>query len=262
MLQSSSASADEDETTLDASGISFGALAKAQASLESSRGKGDSSEAHNSRQDDAGAKAKTSRKPNPKRSSKHAPQEMSSKRPVSRIDRDRLATAPKPQARDPRFSTLTAGSNPSSKADGSRQKLDELKAERNYAFLEAYRDSEVATLRTALKRSKSAAEREQLTRAVASMESRKAARQRRREEDEVVSAHRRREKELVRQGKKPFYLKRSEQKKRALVDRFSGMSDKQVDKAIGKRRKKAAAKERKEVGPLVRRERGGEESMP
>jgi len=181
---------------------------------------------------------------------------MTSKRPVSRVDRDRLAAGPRAAARDPRFSSLTAGSSTSSKTEAGRQRLDELKADRNYAFLDEYRDAEVGALRAALKRAKAPAEREQLTRAVASMESRKAARARRRDADEVVAAHRRREKELVRQGKKPFYLKRSEQKKRVLVDRFADMTDKQVDKVMGKRRKKAAAKERKEVGPLVRRERG------
>jgi len=256
---SSSENEDEDED-LDPSTISFGALAKAQASIKSRRQKPlETTTAH----DDV-PKPTPARKPTPKRSNKHAPAEMSSRRPVSRIDPDRIAAQPRPQARDPRFSSLTAGSSTSSKTPSSnagRQRLEELKAERNYAFLDEYRDSEMAALRTALKRTKKAdvAGREQISRALASMESRKAAKKRQREADEVVAAHRRAEKELVRQGKKPFYLKQSELKKRALVDRFAGMSERQVEKTIGKRRKKAAAKERRDVGPLVRRERGGNE---
>ncbi len=67
-----------------------------------------------------------------------------------------------------------------------------------------------------------------------------------------MDEHRKQEKELVKQGKKPFYLKKSEQKKRVLIDKFASMKKGQVDRAIERRRKKVAGKEKKEL-PMTRR---------
>jgi ribosomal RNA-processing protein 36 len=174
----------------------------------------------------------------PKRSSKHAPTEQSAKRRVpSRLRGAGPVAAKQLRGRDPRFfAPSTASDNP---------RLDAIKAEKNYAFLDGYRDSEMAALRGALGKTKDADEREALSRALLSMESRRKANKRRREEAEVVASHRRQERELVRQGKKPFYLKRSEQKKQVLVKRFTGMSGKQVDKAMARREKKLASKEKR-----------------
>ncbi|KAL8978674.1 MAG: hypothetical protein Q9177_006338, partial [Variospora cf. flavescens] len=70
---------------------------------------------------------------------------------------------------------------------------------------------------------------------------------RKNEEQDVLRAHRAKEKGLIKQGKKPFYLKKAEQKKLALVHRFEGMKGKQADKAIGRRRKKKASREMREM---------------
>ncbi len=84
------------------------------------------------------------------------------------------------------------------------------------------------------------------------MESRKKAQDRRDRERAVIEEHRKKEKELVAQGKTPFYLKRSEQKKRVLADQFQGMKKKD---GIGPLRggvKKVAGKEKKML-PMARR---------
>ena len=166
---------------------------------------------------------------------------------------------PRVAARDPRFDPLAGP-------------VDEDKARRAYAFLDEYRDSERTQLQEALREAKvkrkkgakkegaaaAAQERqeEELKRALASMQDRRQAQRRRDEEKALLAEHRRREKELVRQGRKsaPFYLKRSEQRRQLLVDRFAGMKGKQVDRTIERRRKKLAAKEKKEM-PMERRER-------
>ena len=62
---------------------------------------------------------------------------------------------------------------------------------------------------------------------------------------EVVWAHRAKEKELVRKGKKPFYLKRAEQKKLVLVEHFAGLKGEQAERVIERRRKKRAARQEK-----------------
>ncbi|MDA4133319.1 MAG: rRNA biogenesis protein RRP36, partial [Thaumarchaeota archaeon] len=186
------------------------------------------------------------------RSSKHAPTEMSSKRAVSRWRE--VVAVPKIAARDPRFDPLT-GPAP-----------DEAKMRKNYAFLDEYRDDEMRQLKVLLKQDgkgkgkgkKGGAvalapeERAELQRSLRSMESRKKADVRKAQEREVLAEHRRQEKELVRQGKQPFYLKKAEQKKRLLMDQFAGMKKREVDKAMERKRKKMAGKEKKEL-PFARR---------
>lgn len=228
--------------------VSFGALAKAQASMPDIRRKKGRKISNSEDEDEEEDKvderrppkpdSKSSKPPKPTRSSKHAPMEMSSKRMVSR--KREVVSINKVAPRDPRFS---AASGPA---------MDEARARKAYAFLDEYRDSEMAQLKAAMKKTKSAAEKEELGRALKSMQSRKEAQARRDAERELVARHRRQEKELVAQGKKPFYLKKSEQKKQLLMDRFAGMKKKQVDRTIERRRKKLTARERKSM-PVARR---------
>ncbi|KAI0550744.1 hypothetical protein F4679DRAFT_191137 [Xylaria curta] len=230
--------------------ISFGALAKAQASMPSIRQKkkghkiknnedqeGEQGGEHEEDRRSSKPDSKSSKPPKPHRSSKHAPTEMSSKRMVSR--KREVISVPKVPSRDPRFSAASGA-------------IDETRARKAYAFLDEYRDSEMAELKAAMKKTKSATEKEELARTLKSMQSRKEAQTRRDAERDLVAQHRRQEKELVAQGKKPFYLKKSEQKKQLLLERFAGMKKKQVDRTIERRRKKLTARERKNM-PVARR---------
>ncbi|KAI0977305.1 hypothetical protein F4678DRAFT_412508 [Xylaria arbuscula] len=230
--------------------ISFGALAKAQASMPDIRRKkarrtdsedeDDEAEETGPSKQPSGDYSKHSSKPPkpPQRSSKHAPTEMSSKRQVSR--KREVVSMNKVAARDPRFSS----------ASGT---VDEVRARKAYAFLDEYRDAEMAELKTAMKKTRSESEKESLARTLKSMQSRKEAQSQRDAEHEVVAQHRRQEKELVAQGKKPFYLKKSEQKKQLLLERFAGMKKKQVDRSIERRRKKLTSRERRNM-PVARRD--------
>lgn len=139
---------------------------------------------------------------------------------------------PKVEARDPRFEALSGSVN-------------ERQLKRNYVFLDSYRDSEISELKAAIRKTKDVDAKEKLKRALLSMESRKMTQEAKDKEQEVLRKHRQKEKELVRQGKQPFYLKRAEQRKMALVERFEGMKGKQADKVIEKRRKKKASRERR-----------------
>ncbi|KFA60926.1 hypothetical protein S40285_05773 [Stachybotrys chlorohalonatus IBT 40285] len=235
------------EAKLDLSSVSFGALARAQASLPPA----DRRKNKNPKDDDGAptttpAEASFKRKPHverapkpPQRTSKHAPQEQTSKRAVSRRREVVADTRPKP--RDPRFDAPPPGGA-----------IDAIKARKAYAFLDDYRESEMAELRAQIRKSKNPEHKERLKRELLSMESRKKARAKKDEQDRVLAEHRRQEKELVAQGKKPFYLKKSEQKKRLLTERFAGMSEGQVNKAIERKRKKVAGKEKKELDFLQR----------
>ncbi len=103
----------------------------------------------------------------------------------------------------------------------------------------------MAELKTAIRKTKDSETKEKLKRALLSMESRKKAQAIKDQQQDVLRKHRKEEKGKIEQGKKPFYLKKADQKKIALVERFEGMKSKQVDKVIERRRKKFAAKERK-----------------
>jgi ribosomal RNA-processing protein 36 len=179
----------------------------------------------------------------PTRSSKHAPTEMSSKRQVSR--KREVVSVHTVSSRDPRFSSATAHpSNPT----------DEARLRKAYAFLDEYRDSEMSALKAAIKKARDAREKEDLARQLKSMQSKKEAQARKDAQRELIEKHRRNEKELVAQGKKsrPFYLKKAEQKKQLLLDRFAGMKKRDVQKTIERRRKKLTAKEKKNM-PFARR---------
>ena len=142
--------------------------------------------------------------------------------------------------RDPRFEPLSGP-------------LDETRFQKAYSFLDDYREDEMKELKSTIKKTKDETEKEKLKRALLSMESRKKAQEQKRKEAEILDRHRKEEKELVRQGKKPFYLKKSEQRKRLLVDRFSELKGKQLDRVLERRRKKVERKEKKKM-PWSRRE--------
>lgn len=238
-------SEEEVEPKLDISQVSFGALAKAHASISSSKRK--KSSVHRDLQDEdikvsiaerqaARDKAAVAAA---KRSSKHAPMEITSKKPVSR-KRD-IVEIPKIKARDPRFDPIPG-----------MPEMDEVRARRAYAFLDGYRESELKELKAALKKEKDPRKQERLKREILSMESKKKTQERKDRERAVIEEHRKKEKELVKQGKQPFYLKKSEQKKQVLLDQFASLSKKKVEHVIERRRKKLAHKEKKDL-PFARR---------
>ncbi|KMP02229.1 hypothetical protein CIRG_10052 [Coccidioides immitis RMSCC 2394] len=275
----SDSSAPED-TAIDASlnQISFGALAKAQASL----GLSSSSSSNNRRKrklstdkeqgpsplDDIRARIRATReekskstastttskdkKDLPHRSSKHAPTVQSSKHTVSRKRTVVDATAISgPKARDPRFDSVVLShgtSNP--QALGNAQAA----AAKNYSFLNDYRDAELSSLKQQLAKAKNPAEKEQLKRTIRSMTDKIRTFERKQREKEVAARHRRRERDLIREGKKstPYFLKKGDVKKEVLKQRYEEMGAKERQKSIVRRRKKVAARERREM-PDMRR---------
>lgn len=128
------------------------------------------------------------------RSSKHAPAVQSSKRMVSR--KRKIVEVKKPVFRDPRFENVS-GPRP-----------DENTIDKRYAFLNDYRASEIADLRATIKKTKNEGEKERLKKKLLSMESQEQTRKRKEEQQNVVREHKKKEKELIKQGKQPFYLKK------------------------------------------------------
>lgn len=230
--------------------ISFGALAKAQASFQKDRTSGKLKKPGEKKLPDGpkddtwenneALERKAGRKDHRgfSRSNKHAPTEISSKKAVSR--RREVIAVPKKEFRDPRFEPLSGD-------------LDESKIQKVYSFLDDYRDDEIKELKAAVKKTKDDSEKEKLKRALLSMESKKKAQMRRRKEQDVLDKHKKEEKELVKQGKQPFFLKKAEQSKRVLVEQYGGLKGKELDHVLERRRKKQDAKEKKKM-PWARRE--------
>ncbi|KAI9679081.1 MAG: rRNA biogenesis protein rrp36 [Trizodia sp. TS-e1964] len=233
--------------------ISFGALARAQSSLGKRKRLGSSVAAETSNAakltvlrdrlrelKGAGEKGKVERKGGPSfqsteatgRSSKHAPTEISSKKAVSR--KREVVPAIKRDHRDPRFEHLSG-------------QYDEEKVKRNYSFLDSYREDEMKSLRKDIKVTKNEHTKDMLKRSLLSMESKLKAQAAKDKQQELIREHRRKERTLVKQGKKPFYLKEREVKKLALVDRFNSLKSKQLDRVMHRKRKKLASRDMKNM---------------
>ncbi|CZR58906.1 related to rRNA biogenesis protein rrp36 [Phialocephala subalpina] len=239
---SGSESESESESPDAAASISFGALAKAQATLSQDGNKKPRAEEkvdHDGWGDEEAKERMVGRKDHRdfNRSSKHAPTEISSKKAVSR--RREVVEVKKREVRDPRFESLAG-------------QVDESKVRKAYAFLDDYREDEMKELKAAMKTTKDEDAKEKLKRALSSMESRKKAQLKQKKEQEILEQHRKQEKELVRQGKKPFYLKTAEQKRRVLLDQFGSLKGRQLDHVIERRRRKQEGKEKKKM-PFARR---------
>jgi len=72
--------------------------------------------------------------------------------------------------------------------------------------------------------------------------------QQRRKRAEAADQHGSKEREAVKKGKKPFYLKKSEQKKEELVEKYQELKTSgKLDKFLEKRRKKNSAKDHRYV---------------
>ncbi|OKL56985.1 rRNA biogenesis protein rrp36 [Talaromyces atroroseus] len=248
--------------------ISFGALAKAQDSIGKKRKRGDSDSAatrsESSTLNDIREKLRLARekkrdqqqqssdtiknkKSTPSRSSKHAPTVQSSKVAVSR---KRIVVEPPsvPKARDPRFDSTIVSSSSRRNKNGSSA------TEHAYAFLDDYRASELKQLQEQHKRTKDPVLKEKLAREIRSATDRQRAQENKRREQEVMSEHKKKERELIREGKKsqPYYLKKSELKREVLKKKYESMGSRERAKALERRRKKVAAKERRDL-PWARR---------
>ncbi|KAK4047343.1 rRNA biogenesis protein rrp36 [Microbotryomycetes sp. JL221] len=175
------------------------------------------------------------------RSNKHAqvPMEMSSKKPVSR--HRQIAETKTIRARDPRFDSLSGGFKPDLfqnsygfLKDKQTQELDELRKTANLARKNKLLPQE---------------EKNQIETALTRMQSKQASRQAKERDDLALRNWKKQEQEKRQQGKKEFYLKDSDKKKLQLKAKFDDLAQdkKQLRKAIEKKRRKMAQKDKKSM---------------
>lgn len=131
--------------------ISFARLAKAQHSLEKP-----SKDDEQGKTEEKGKKERAKEKTKPhRRSTKNAPQEISSKRAVTR--KREVVEPTITRKRDPRFDTAVNG------------RYDEHEFRKNYAFLDDYRDAEVKMMKEEIKKTRDESRREELAKKIKSM---------------------------------------------------------------------------------------------
>ncbi|EKM61094.1 uncharacterized protein PHACADRAFT_82265 [Phanerochaete carnosa HHB-10118-sp] len=183
----------------------------------------------------------------PKRKNKHAPMEMSSKRPVPRKRLDIPVNKPVP--RDPRFLPITG-------------EFSQDRFRTQYGFLSEMHEQEMNTLKENLKRARKMlasspralrAEREaevqRLERAVKRAESLVNRGKREQVEASVLAKARKEEKEKQKQGKKAWFMKNVDKKELLTRAKFEVLAEQggrgAVRKAIEKKQKKTSQKEKK-----------------
>ncbi|KAG8701410.1 rRNA biogenesis protein rrp36 [Ceratobasidium sp. 395] len=173
-----------------------------------------------------------------KRSNKHAPTEVTSKRPVSR--HRAVVDVQKITSRDPRFTPISG-------------ELDQAHFSKAYSFLPELQKSEASTLRASLakaRKQRAAPETiDKLERALKHAESAVERAKREEREREVLSKAKKEEKAKREEGKGAWFLKKSAKRNMLLQAKFDDLAasggQNAVRKAIDKRKKKLAQKEKK-----------------
>lgn len=159
------------------------------------------------------------------------PIEMSSKKPISRF---RTIISSKKQSRDPRFLPKTGNFNPSV-------------FNQSYGFIHDLQDSELKLLEKEKLKAKNKDISESMSKLIQSLKSKKEARINASKSQEIKRIWKKEEMQRVSQGKKPFYLKKTQVKKMELIEKYKSLKasgDKAVDKYLEKKRKKKASKEK------------------
>ncbi|PRQ32337.1 putative rRNA biogenesis protein RRP36 [Rosa chinensis] len=164
------------------------------------------------------------------RANKNRPMEVSCKKPVSRFRE--VIQAPKKVVRDPRFESLCGTLN----VDGFRKRYDflfsnELPAEKQ-------------DLKKQLKKSKDPEVIEDLKQRISWIDKQLKSDSSKRTEAEILAEHKKKEREKAKQGKQPFFIKKSEIRKKRLVEKYKNLKGSgKLEAFLEQRRKKNATKD-------------------
>lgn len=166
-----------------------------------------------------------------RRVNKNRPMEVGTKKPVSRYRE--IIQAPKRVIRDPRFETLSGN-------------FEEEGFRKRYNFLYEHDfPAEKEELKRQMKKSNNpevvADIKNRLSWIDKQLKTNITVKQK---DKEVLSEHKKKEREAAKQGKKPYYLKKSEIRKQSLVGKFKDLKESgKLDAYIEKKRKKSANKD-------------------
>lgn len=164
------------------------------------------------------------------RANKNRPMEMSSKKPVSRFRE--IIQVPKKATRDPRFESLCG-------------QVDVERFKKRYNFL--YEDNlpaEKEELKKQIRKSNDPEEISDLKSRVSWIDKQLKSAGMKHTGRDILAEHKKKEREAVKQGKQPYYLKKSEIRKRIHIKKYEELkaADK-VEAYIEKKRRKNASKD-------------------
>ncbi|XP_016472878.1 uncharacterized protein LOC107794852 [Nicotiana tabacum] len=164
------------------------------------------------------------------RANKNRPVEMSSKKRVSRFRE--IIQVPKKVTRDPRFEPLCG-------------QLNEEGFKKRYNFL--YEDdlpAEKEDLKKQMRKSNDPEEVGELKNRITWIDKQLKSAGVKHTESEILSEHKKKEREAAKQGKQPYYLKKSEIRKRKLVEKYKELkASGKLEAYIEKKRRKNASKD-------------------
>lgn len=171
--------------------------------------------------------------------SKHAPAESLLKRPVSRVREISGLENPK------NFSLHT-----DIRFDPAYGVADRTKARKDYAFLDEYRKTEIATMRAALNnKALDESSREEIKFRIQLLQSRLDTLKNRDLELQIIQSHKREQMTKVNSGTQaaPFYLKKSDQRRLVQKAKFDLLKALQREKVMERKRKRRLGKEFKQL---------------
>uniref|UniRef100_A0A8C6NGM7 rRNA biogenesis protein RRP36 n=2 Tax=Melopsittacus undulatus TaxID=13146 RepID=A0A8C6NGM7_MELUD len=164
---------------------------------------------------------------------KKGPLEMSSKKPVPFLRQ--VVSVRKKIHRDPRFDDLSG----------------EYKPEifmKTYSFLDSIKKQEKEMIQKQLKKCRNVEQKEKLQQLLNRMKQQEQAQQKQQKLRERELAWKRQQRELAKQGKKPFFLKKSEMKKLELADKYAELKRSgKLESFLNKKRKRNAIKDKRRL---------------
>ncbi|XP_043698372.1 ribosomal RNA processing protein 36 homolog [Telopea speciosissima] len=168
------------------------------------------------------------------RANKNRPMEISSKKPVSRFRE--VIQVPKKVIRDPRFESLSGTLD----VDGFRKR---------YSFLyETELPAEREELQKLKKKSNDPKVIEELKNRISWIDKNLRTESAKHIDAGILAEHKKKEREAAKQGKHPYYLKKSEIRERRLVEKYNNLKETgKLESFIEKKRRKNASKDHRFV---------------
>ncbi|KAG1708468.1 Ribosomal RNA processing protein 36 [Nymphon striatum] len=168
------------------------------------------------------------------RLNKNRPREITSKVKVS--NRKDIINVKKNIQRDPRFDDISGEFNPSI-------------FEKTYSFIDDIKVSEEKVLRKKFNSEKNDEKKEEIKKLINRMENQRREKDKVKKQKETIGKIKREEVKQVKEGKKPFYMKKGVQKQVTLVEKFRELKKTgKLKKYIEKKRKKNAKLDRRKLG--------------
>ncbi|XP_039180442.1 ribosomal RNA processing protein 36 homolog [Crotalus tigris] len=165
--------------------------------------------------------------------SKNRPLETSAKLPVPFLRQ--VVPVKKKVSRDPRFDDLSGEYKPEV-------------FEKTYSFLNDVRKKEKEVIQKQLKKSQNVEEQNKLQQLLKRMTQQEEAQRKYQKKRENSLAFKRQQRELAKQGKKPFFLKKSEMQKMELAEKYKQLKKSgKLESFLNKKRKRNAAKDKRKL---------------